>query len=217
MATKVGANGRTVVHKDSKGTVSFMPDVCLTPAPPGPPVPIPYPNVALSQDADQGAKTVLVDGNPVLVEGSVFSKSSGDEAGCVGGVTSGVTKGAAQFIGGSFDVFVEGKGVARMGDLMLGNKGGTVNTPPVPEQQAALGAQAKVPAKLAPDSMVVVVTDDAGKPLAGVRYLLRTPQGDELEGKTDASGRITVQETVWGLGRIVFPDLEPRNHVESDE
>ncbi len=39
----------------------------------------------------------------------------------------------------SFDVFAEGKLAARMGDLMLGNKDGAVNTPPVPEQQAALG------------------------------------------------------------------------------
>ena len=206
MATKAGANGRTVVHKDSKGTVSFMPDVCLTPAPPGPPVPIPYPNVAVSQDADQGAKTVLVDGNPTLVEGSVFSKSTGDEAGCVGGVTSGVTKGAAQFIGCSFDVFVEGKGVARMGDLMLGNKAGTVNTPPVPEQQAALGAQAKASAKLVPDSMVVVVTDDADKPLAGVRYLLEA-LGARREGTTDGSGKIVLEETLPGAGRLTFSEL----------
>jgi len=206
MATKAGANGRTVVHKDSKGTVSFMPDVCLTPAPPGPPVPIPYPNVAVSQDADQGAKTVLVDGNPTLVEGSVFSKSTGDEAGCVGGVTSGVTKGAAQFIGGSFDVFVEGKGVARMGDLMLGNKGGTVNTPPVPEQQAALSAHGK-PIESKPDTMDVLLIDAmTGKPLAGVRYLLEA-LGARREGTTDGSGKIVLEATLPGAGRLAFPEL----------
>ena len=41
MASKVGANKRTLVHKESGGTVSFMPDVCKTPQPSGPPVPIP--------------------------------------------------------------------------------------------------------------------------------------------------------------------------------
>ncbi len=76
MATKVGANGRTVVHKDSGGTVSFVPDVCLTPQPSGPPVPIPYPNTAVSADADKGAKSVLVDGNPILVQGSCFKQST---------------------------------------------------------------------------------------------------------------------------------------------
>src|SRR3990172_10550158 len=115
MAMKVGANGQTVVHKESGGTVTFMPDVCLTPAPPGPPVPVPYSNAAVSQDASRGAKSVTIDGNPVLVQGSCFSKSTGDEAGCVGGVASATTKGAAEVISGSFDVFAEGKGVARFG------------------------------------------------------------------------------------------------------
>ena len=36
MPVTVAVNGMTVVHKDSGGTVSFMPDVCLTPGPPGP-------------------------------------------------------------------------------------------------------------------------------------------------------------------------------------
>jgi len=35
MPVTVAVNGMTVVHKDSGGTVSFMPDVCLTPGPPG--------------------------------------------------------------------------------------------------------------------------------------------------------------------------------------
>ncbi len=217
MATKVGANKRTVVHKQSNGTVSFMPDVCLTPAPPGPPVPVPYPNVAMSQDADRGAKSVTVDGNPVLVQGSVFTKSTGDEAGSAGGVASGVTKGAAEFIGCSFDVFAEGKGVARFGDLMLGNKEGGPNTPPMPEIQAPLVVQGKSPGELEPDSIVVVVTDGAGKPLVDARYVIETPHGAKIEGKTDSSGKITVEETVFGLGWIVFPDLQPRDHIERGE
>jgi hypothetical protein len=61
-------------------TVSFMPDVCLTPAPPSSPIPIPYPNMAMSQDTSQGSKTVTCDGNPIMLQGSCFSKSTGDEA-----------------------------------------------------------------------------------------------------------------------------------------
>ena len=211
MPATVGVNKRTVVHAQSNGVASFMPDVCLTPAPPGPPVPIPYPNVAQSQSAAKGATSVLVEGNPVLVEGSTFATSSGDEAGVSGGVASGSIKGEAEFVAGSFDVFAENKGVARALDLMLGNK---KNTPPMPVQQPPLLAMGQGPGELQPDSMEVLVTDAKGDPLAGVKYLLLTPDGQKIEGKTDASGKITVQETVQGLGRIVFPELEPGTVVE---
>jgi hypothetical protein len=208
MATTVGVNKRTVVHKDSGGTVSFMPDVCKTPQPTGPPVPIPYPNTAMSTDADKGAKSVQVEGNPILVQGSTFKQSTGDEAGSAGGVVSGKTKGAAEFVGYSFDVFAEGKGVARYGDLMLGNKGSAVNTPPAPLQQAPMPAAKEVaPGELKPDKIELTVTDMAGNALADVRYVLTTPEGKQLEGKTDGSGMIKVDESVSGIGRIDFPDI----------
>jgi hypothetical protein len=207
MPTTVGVNKLSIVHKDSGGTVSFMPDVCKTPAPPGPPVPIPYPNVAMSADADKAAKTVTCDGNPICVQGSVFSKSTGDEAGSVGGVVSGCTKGKAEFVVGSFDVLAEGKGVARFGDQMLGNKGSAPNTPPMPEAQAAAPAAKEVkPGDLEPDSIDLLVTDGAGTPLADVRYVLESPDGKKVEGKTDASGKIKVPETIRGIGRVTFPD-----------
>ncbi len=208
MPTTVGVNKLSIVHKDSGGTVSFMPDVCLTPQPSGPPVPMPYPNTAMSSDADKGAKTVTCDGNPICVQGSTFKQSTGDEAGSNGGVASGCTKGAAEFVGYSFDVQVEGKGVARFGDLMLGNKGGAVNTPPMPEQQAPAPAAREVaPGELEPDVLEVVVTDGAGNPLPDAHYVLESPDGQRIDGKTDASGKISVPETIRGIGRITFPDL----------
>jgi hypothetical protein len=208
MPTTVGVNKLSIVHKDSGGTVSFMPDVCKTPAPPGPPVPVPYPNVAMSADADKAAKTVTCDGNPICIEGSVFAKSTGDEAGSAGGVVSGCTKGKAKFLVGSFDVQVEGKGVVRFGDQMLGNEGSAPNTPPMPETQAPAPAAKEVaPGELKPDFIELTVKDGAGNPLADVRYVLQPPDGKKLEGKTDASGTIKVPETIHGIGRITFPDL----------
>ncbi len=206
MGSTVGINKLTAVHKQSGGTVSFMPDVCLTPSPPGPPVPIPYPNTAVSADADQGAKSVTADGQPLLMLGSTFKQSTGDEPGSVGGVASGCTKGAAVFVGCSFDVLVEGKGAARFSDLMLGNKGGSVNTPPSPEVQSPAPGGEAAPGDLEPDRIELTVTDTAGNPLADVRYVLETPAGKTVEGKTDASGKITVSESVRGIGRITFPD-----------
>jgi hypothetical protein len=132
MGVTVGVNSMSVVHASSNGISTAMPDVCLTPAPPAPPVPIPYPNIAQSSDTASGTKKVSCDGNPVCVEDSNFSTSTGDEAGSVGGVASGTTKGKAEFVNHSFDVKFEGKGVARAMDLMLHNN---KNTPPFPVMQ----------------------------------------------------------------------------------
>jgi hypothetical protein len=135
VASKVNVNNLTVVHAGSSGVAPSFPDVCLTPAPPAPPIPIPYPNIAQSSDAAQGSQTVTVEGNPVMIATSNFSTSTGDEAGSVGGVASGLTKGKAEFVNYSFDVKFDGKGVPRLGDPMVHNKGGAPNTPPAPEVQ----------------------------------------------------------------------------------
>ena len=129
MPVTVGVNNLSVVHKDSGGVTQAFPDVCKTPTPAGP-VPIPYPNIAMSSDTAQGSKKVKCDGNPICLENSNFKMSTGDEAGTAGGgVVSNKIKGKAEFVNFSFDVKVEGKGVARALDLMLHND---KNTPPFP-------------------------------------------------------------------------------------
>ena len=135
MPATLSVNMLTVVHKDSSGMVAGFPDVCKTPSPGGP-IPIPYPNIAMSTDTDQGSQTVTVDGNPVMLKGSSFSKSTGDEAGTAGGgVVSNTTKGKAEFQLYSFDVKFEGKNVCRRTDIMLLNKLSSPNTSPFPEVQ----------------------------------------------------------------------------------
>lgn len=135
MPATMNVNFRTVVHAASSGIATGFPDVCKTPAPPAPPIPIPYPNIAMSSDTAQGSSTVKVDGNPVMLKGSNFSTSTGDEAGSIGGVASNTTKGKAEFVNYSFDVKFEGKNVPRLGDMMLMNKLSSPNTPPMPEVQ----------------------------------------------------------------------------------
>jgi hypothetical protein len=132
MAATVNVNKRTVVHATSDGVATAFPDVCLTPPAP---VPVPYPNVALSRDTSEGSETVRMDGNPIMLERSVFSKSSGDEPGTAGGVISGTNRGKAEFVTYSFDVKVEGRCVPRLGDLMVQNELVAPNTPPFPEIQ----------------------------------------------------------------------------------
>lgn len=133
MPVTVGVNFLSVVHKSSNGVTIAFPDVCKTPAPPAPFVPVPYPNIAMSSDTAKGTKKVKCDGNPVCVKGSNFSKSTGDEAGSAGGgMLSSKIKGKAEFVNFSFDVKFEGKNVTRAFDLMLHND---KNTPPFPVLQ----------------------------------------------------------------------------------
>jgi uncharacterized protein DUF4150 len=129
MPVTVSVNFMSVVHASSNGITTAFPDVCKTPAPPAPPIPIPYPNIAKSSDTASGASTVKCDGNPTCVKDSNFSMSTGDEAGSLLGVASNKIKGKAEFVNFSFDVKFEGKNVARAMDLMLHND---KNTPPFP-------------------------------------------------------------------------------------
>ncbi len=135
MPATVGINKMTVIHSASNGMTIAFPDVCLTPGPPAPPLPIPYPNIAMSTDTAKGAKTVSADGNPVCNADSNFSRSSGDEAGVNNGVASAKCMGKAEFVNYSFDVKIEGKGATRAMDLMLHND---KNTPPSPVIQPPL-------------------------------------------------------------------------------
>ena len=117
----------TVVHKKSNGMITAFPDVCKTPSPGGP-VPIPYPNIAQSSDASDTASSVKVNGEAIMLKGSTFSTSSGDEAGTAGGgVVSNTTKGKAQFVNYSFDVKAEGQNVPRKMDPMKQNGSGSYN------------------------------------------------------------------------------------------
>jgi hypothetical protein len=138
MGVTVGVNGRTVVHSGSGGTTIVFPDVCKTPSPGGP-IPIPYPNTARSADTADGSSSVKMDGNPIMLQGSNFSTSMGDEAGTAGGgVVSNTTKGKAEFVNYSFDVKVEGKSVPRQMDPMIHNKMSSPNTAPSPLLQPPL-------------------------------------------------------------------------------
>jgi len=85
-------------------------------------VPIPYPNIAMSSDTSGGPTSIKVDGKMPMVKGAKYSQSSGDEAGAVGGVISGSTKGEAEFMMYSFNVKFEGKNVCRLGDPLFHNK-----------------------------------------------------------------------------------------------
>lgn len=191
MSATVIVNLRTVVHKDSTGIATAFPDPCKTPTPGGP-IPIPYPNIAQSSDTADGSKKVKMDKNPIMLQGSNFRQSTGDEAGSAGGgVVSGKIKGKAEFVNYSFDVMVEGKPVPRLGDMMLQNCGSPPNTPPMPEVQ--------------PPAVVVDVDTDAEE-LDFVKCTYKFADDDE----TIASG---ISSVLWFSNGYAYPDRIDDNGV----
>lgn len=120
--------GMPATTKKSGDICFAFPDVCLTPAPPGPNVPIPYPNIGQLGDATGEATTVKIGGNATITEKSKIGESTGDEAGTGGGVTSGVTRGEVVFTTFSKTVKAEGGGIVRLGDTTQQNKKNAVGT-----------------------------------------------------------------------------------------
>jgi hypothetical protein len=115
-------NGRGVAQKGSGGMSIVFPDVCKTPAPPAPPIPIPYPNIGQSSDTSDGPSSVVTDGKMPMVKGAKYSKSSGDEPGSIGGIMSSTNRSECEFMMYSFDVKFEGQNVCRLGDPLFHNK-----------------------------------------------------------------------------------------------
>ncbi|HET6763126.1 MAG TPA: DUF4150 domain-containing protein [Longimicrobiaceae bacterium] len=122
MSQKTFANSIGIAHKGSGGMSVVFPDVCKTPAPPAGPVPIPYPNTGKASDTSSGPAKVKTDGEMPMVKGAKYSRSSGDEAGSLGGVVSNVNMSVCEFMMYSFDVKFENKNVCRMGDPLFHNK-----------------------------------------------------------------------------------------------
>lgn len=133
MAQKTFANSRGIAHKGSGGMSQGFPDVCLTPPNgQGMPVPVPYANL-LDAQASAGDKKAKADQKKLIDDAAKNGykvesatqwaiKTSGDEAGAIGGIKSSTTKDKVQFINYSMDVKFENKNVCRMGDPLFHNK-----------------------------------------------------------------------------------------------
>jgi len=91
-----------------------MPDVCKVPAPPAPPVPTPFPNIAMLNQADGGtcSSRVRITNKKVCTVQTEISRTSGDEAGTLKGVVSNSNMDKAVFKQGVSRVKVEGHDIA---------------------------------------------------------------------------------------------------------
>lgn len=105
-----------------------MPDVCLTPAPPAPPVPIPYPNTGMVNQAKKTSTKVKFAGKEVVTKKSEISRSMGDEAGINKGVMSGMNMSKVTFKKGSSKVKIQGDQCIHL-TSMTGQNGMNANVP----------------------------------------------------------------------------------------
>jgi hypothetical protein len=89
------------------GVCNATPDACKTPPYSAP---MPYPVIAQAPQANPAtvAKKVTAENQPALMVNTIITMSSGDEAGSVGGVMSGMIKGPCQYKKGSSKVMIEG-------------------------------------------------------------------------------------------------------------
>ena len=133
-------NFMTAVHSGSSGMAIAFPDVCKTPAPPAPPIPIPYPNIAQVAQAVKTGVKVKVMNQPALNKGSEIPMSQGDEAGVAGGVTSGVNMQVVKYVMGYPKVKVEGMDAVGLMST-TGHNGSSAN---MPAGQQIAPSQAKV-------------------------------------------------------------------------
>jgi hypothetical protein len=92
------------------GKCMGFPDVCKTPAPPAPPVPIPYPNIAMTEAANAITCSLIVKiaGMSAFTQKTQWKMSMGDEAGIAGGIVSGKNMTDVGFVMGSVIVKIEG-------------------------------------------------------------------------------------------------------------
>ncbi len=92
-------------------------DMCKTPTPGGP-VPMPYPNVALSATMGPGytTKTLMI-ATPMWTKKGKSALSNGDQPGVALGVVSNKIMGMCAITMSSNDVDAESGGVARTGDM----------------------------------------------------------------------------------------------------
>jgi hypothetical protein len=116
------------VSTNGGGNCMAMPDVCKVPAPPAPPIPTPFPNTAMMNQATSASMKVKICGKQTVTTKSKIPNTMGDEAGVAGGLMSGMNMGPASFKKGSTKVKVEGSPVVSL-TSMTAHNGTNANAP----------------------------------------------------------------------------------------
>ncbi len=208
MANTILVEGLPLCHAGSGGVATAsVPDVCLTQVAIVV-VPIPYPNIAKDEDLVDGSETVLADGGmSIAIEGSKLSKSSGDEAGAIGGVSSGVIQGEAEFTSFASTVMIEGKPCVRHTDTLTMNKGNTVCMGGIMVPPVNAEAVTSESSGLATFFEVKLIDQDK-EPIANENYQICKIDGTVVaEGTLDDNGYAYVDNLPKDKYKVNFPDI----------
>jgi carboxyl-terminal processing protease len=103
------------------GQALNFPDVCKTPAPPAPFVPIPYPDLGMNMQAAPFSPFVQIAFMPATNMGTMKVMTAGDEAGAMGGVATGLIKGPGKTTMGNPLVMVTGMPAESLANPTSGN------------------------------------------------------------------------------------------------
>jgi hypothetical protein len=114
------------------------PDVCLTPAAAGAPVPVPYPNMASGSMGTPAVYNVLIGCAPAHNLGTSVPMTNGDNAGVNMGVASGTVMGPSRHLTGAFTVLIGGMPASRMTSSSLQNSTNAPGARVVPSQVKVL-------------------------------------------------------------------------------
>ncbi|VBB46663.1 conserved hypothetical protein [uncultured Desulfatiglans sp.] len=113
-----------------------FPDVCLTPAPPAPPIPVPYPNIAMGPTANPGTacRKTFIMCMPAHNLGTMIPMTNGDNPGVSMGVASGTVMGPQRHLTGAFTVLFEGMPATRLTSASIQNSTNAPGMRLVPSQ-----------------------------------------------------------------------------------
>ena len=103
------------------GVDTGFPDVCLTPASPAPPIPVPYPNIAAGPMGVNAVYKVLLMYAPAHNLGTSIPMTNGDNAGLATGVASGTVMGPSRHLTGAFTCLIGGMPATRVTSMSLQN------------------------------------------------------------------------------------------------
>ncbi|MBC8953424.1 DUF4150 domain-containing protein [Xenorhabdus sp. PB62.4] len=115
--------------------MAIIPDVCLTPTPPLPPLPIPYPNFAQGTTGISPSTTnILFMGSPAHNMSTNIAMTNGDNAGVNLGVVSGTVMGPSRHTLGANSVLIKGSPATRLSSLTMQNSTNTMGSRSAPSQ-----------------------------------------------------------------------------------
>lgn len=181
-------------HKDSGKVTGAFPDKCNTPSAPAGPVPVPYPNTAISSDTKEGSKKVKMDGNPTILKESNFSKSTGDEKG-----TANIVSPQHKQYKGYFMQMRQQRRPASPTQQMMPASPEQIMRPEEPLQQMPPVAPMK-------DWIEIELKDEVVKKIPSEKFKVILPDGSVRKGSIDSQGKAKIGEIEPAKIHVSFPE-----------